>query len=114
MKIGVPRETHPGERRVAATPEVAAQLQKLGYEVLVEKDAGAAASFSDEAYKAAGCTIADSAADIWSGSDIILSVRPPEGDQAAGLKKSQTLPRSICGDCGPGEPGSRRAGRARV
>ena len=91
MKIGVPRETHPGERRVAATPEVAAQLQKLGYEVLVEKDAGAAASFSDEAYKAAGCTIADSAADIWSGSDIILSVRPPEGDQAAGLKKSQTL-----------------------
>jgi NAD(P) transhydrogenase subunit alpha len=91
MKIGVPREIHPGERRVAATPEVAAQLQKLGYEVLVEKDAGAAASFSDEAYKAAGCTIADSAADIWSGSDIILSVRPPEGDQAAGLKKSQTL-----------------------
>ena len=43
MKIGVPRETHPGERRVAATPEVATQLQKLGYEVVVEKDAGAAA-----------------------------------------------------------------------
>ena len=51
MKIGVPRETHPGERRVATTPEVAGQLQKLGYEVVVEKDAGAAASFSDEAYK---------------------------------------------------------------
>ena len=91
MKIGVPRETHPGERRVAATPEVATQLQKLGYEVVVEKDAGAAASFSNEAYEAAGCTIAGSAADIWSGSDIILKVRPPEGEQAGALKESQTL-----------------------
>jgi NAD(P) transhydrogenase subunit alpha len=91
MKIGVPRETHPGERRVATTPDVAGQLQKLGYDVIVEKDAGAAASFSDGAYEEAGCTIADSAADIWSGSDIILKVRPPEGDQAGGLKDSQTL-----------------------
>jgi NAD(P) transhydrogenase subunit alpha len=91
MKIGVPRETHPGERRVATTPDVAGQLQKLGYDVIVEKDAGAAASFSDETYKEAGCTIADSAADIWSGSDIILKVRPPEDDQASGLKDSQTL-----------------------
>jgi len=91
MKIGVPRETHPGERRVATTPEVAVQLQKLGYEVVVEKDAGAAASFSDEAYEEAGCTIAGSASDIWSGSDIILKVRPPESGQAEGLKASQTL-----------------------
>jgi NAD(P) transhydrogenase subunit alpha len=91
MKIGVPRETHPGERRVATTPEVAVQLQKLGYEVVVEKDAGAAASFSDAAYEEAGCTIASSAADIWSGSDIILKVRPPLGEQAEGLRESQTL-----------------------
>src|SRR5210317_1519605 len=91
MKIGVPRETHPGERRVATTPEVAGQLQKLGYEVVVEKDAGAAASFSDEAYKEAGCSIAGSAADIWSGSDIVLMVRPPESERAGGLKDSQTL-----------------------
>jgi NAD(P) transhydrogenase subunit alpha len=91
MKIGVPRETHPGERRVATTPEVATQLQKLGYEVVVEKGAGAAASFSDEAYEAAGCTIAGSAADIWSAADIILKVRPPEGEQAGALKESQTL-----------------------
>jgi NAD(P) transhydrogenase subunit alpha len=91
MKIGVPRETHPGERRVATTPDVAAQLQKLGYDVVVEKDAGAAASFSDEAYEEAGCSIVGSSADIWSGADIILKVRPPEGDQATGLKDSQTL-----------------------
>ena len=91
MKIGVPRETHPGEQRVATTPDVAAQLQKLGYDVVVEKDAGAAASFSDEAYKEAGCSIAESTADIWSDADIILKVRPPEGDYASGLKDSQTL-----------------------
>ncbi|MEJ2323160.1 MAG: Re/Si-specific NAD(P)(+) transhydrogenase subunit alpha, partial [Gammaproteobacteria bacterium] len=90
-KRGVPRETHPGERRVATTPEVAGQLQKLGYDVVVEKDAGATASFSDEAYKEAGCSIVDSAADIWSGSDIILKVRPPESELAKRLKDSQTL-----------------------
>ncbi|HSM31788.1 MAG TPA: Re/Si-specific NAD(P)(+) transhydrogenase subunit alpha, partial [Woeseiaceae bacterium] len=91
MKIGVPRETYPGERRVATTPDVASQLQKLGYEVVVEKDAGSEASFSDEAYEEAGCSITDSAADIWSGSDIILKVRPPEAGEAEGLKDSQTL-----------------------
>ncbi len=91
MKIGVPRETHPGERRVATTPEVAGQLQKLGYDVVVEKDAGAEASFSDEAYQEAGCEIAGSADDIWSGADIILRVRPPESGQAKNLKESQTL-----------------------
>ena len=91
MKIGVPRETHPGERRVATTPDVAIQLQKLGFDVIVEKGAGAAASFSDEAYAEAGCEIAASADDIWSGADIILQVRPPEGDRAGGLKESQTL-----------------------
>jgi len=91
MKIGVPRETHPGERRVATTPDVVVQLQKLGFDVIVEKGAGAAASFSDEAYAEAGCEIAASADDIWSGADIILQVRPPEGDRAGGLKESQTL-----------------------
>ena len=91
MKIGVPRETHPGERRVATTPDVVVQLQKLGFDVIVEKGAGAAASFSDEAYAEAGCEIAASADEIWSGADIILQVRPPEGDRAGGLKESQTL-----------------------
>jgi NAD(P) transhydrogenase subunit alpha len=91
MKIGVPRETHPGERRVATTPDVVVQLQKLGFDVIVEKGAGAAASFSDEAYAEAGCEIAASADAIWSGADIILQVRPPEGDRAGGLKASQTL-----------------------
>ena len=49
MKIGVPKENFPGERRVATTPDVAIQLKKLGYDVSVESGAGEAANFSDDA-----------------------------------------------------------------
>ena len=66
MKIGVPRETFAGEKRVATTPDVATQLMKLGFSVTVEAGAGAAASYSDDAYKQVGCDIADSASQIWS------------------------------------------------
>jgi len=90
MRIGVPRETYAGERRVATTPDVAEQLQKLGYSIAVESDAGALANYSNEAYEAAGCEVVDAAA-VWSDSDIILKVRAPEGDEATGLKNSQTL-----------------------
>ncbi len=91
MKIGVPRELHTDEKRVATTPEVAAQLMKLGFTVTVESGAGETASFSDEAYKAAGCDIAASAESIWSDADIILKVRAPEDAEARQLKGDQTL-----------------------
>ncbi len=91
MKIGVPREIHAGEKRVATTPDVATQLIKLGFDVAVEAGAGALANFADAAYEAAGCSVAASADEIWSGSDIILKVRGPDGDEADKLKKGQTL-----------------------
>ncbi len=91
MKIGVPRETHAGERRVATTPDVATQLMKLGFDVAVESGAGELASYSDEAYKEAGCEVLASRSDLWQQSDIILKVRAPEGDEAAGLRADQTL-----------------------
>ncbi len=91
MKIGVPGETYPGEKRVATTPEVATQLQKLGFEVSVETGAGVSASYSDDAYREAGCTIVDSAADIWDNADIVLKVRAPGDDEAGKLKSGQTL-----------------------
>lgn len=91
MKIGVPREIFPGERRVATTPDVAAQLIKLGFEVAVETNAGAAASYSDAAYKEAGCTVATSTEEVWAGSDIVLKVRGPNSDEVARLKSGQTL-----------------------
>jgi NAD(P) transhydrogenase subunit alpha len=75
---------------VATTPDVAAQLIKLGFEVAVESNAGVAAKYSDEAYRAAGCAVAG-ADEIWSGSDIILKVRGPDSHEAARLKAGQTL-----------------------
>ena len=91
MRIGVPREIYAGEKRVATTPDVAAQLIKLGFAVAVESHAGAAANFSDAAYAAAGCSIAANADAIWSESDIILKVRGPSTEEAARLKDGQTL-----------------------
>jgi NAD(P) transhydrogenase subunit alpha len=91
MQIGVPKEVHAGEKRVATTPEVAQQLQKLGFEVSVEAGAGAAANFTDEAYREAGCTIASSADELWSNADIVLKVRGPEDGEAARLGPDKTL-----------------------
>jgi NAD(P) transhydrogenase subunit alpha len=91
MKIGVPKEIHAGERRVATTPEVAAQLIKLGFTVSVESGAGSEASYSDEAYREAGCAIVASASELWSQSDLILKVRAPEGREVTGLRADQTL-----------------------
>jgi NAD(P) transhydrogenase subunit alpha len=77
MRIGVPREIHPGEMRVATTPDVVTLLQKLGYTVTVESGAGHGASFDDEAYRRAGATITSDPRELWASSDIVLKVRPP-------------------------------------
>jgi NAD(P) transhydrogenase subunit alpha len=90
MRIGVPREISAGEKRVATTPEVAAQLMKLGFEVAVESGAGVAANYSDALYEAAGCSIV-SADEIWSASDIVMKVRGPEEHEADRLEEGQTL-----------------------
>jgi NAD(P) transhydrogenase subunit alpha len=91
MRIGVPKEIHAGEARVATTPEVASLLIKLGFDVAVEANAGAAANFSDGAYEAAGCAILSSASDVWSQSDVILKVRAPEGAEERLLRPDQVL-----------------------
>ncbi|MBE9078621.1 Re/Si-specific NAD(P)(+) transhydrogenase subunit alpha [Romeria aff. gracilis LEGE 07310] len=83
-RVGIPKEIAAGERRVAATPETVKKLQKLGFDVLVEQGAGAAAEFSDDAYRAAGCEVLDSAADLWQQADIILKVQPPQADATGG------------------------------
>ena len=61
MKIGIPRESLSGETRVACTPATVSLLQKLGFETVVEKNAGLAASLDDAAYQTAGATVADKA-----------------------------------------------------
>jgi NAD(P) transhydrogenase subunit alpha len=91
MRIGVPREIYAGEKRVATTPDVAAQLIKLGFQVTVESNAGVEANYSDAAYEAAGCSIVGSADELWSGADIVLKVRGPETEETQRLKSGQTL-----------------------
>ncbi len=91
MRIGVPKETYAGERRVATTPDVATQLIKLGYEVAVESGAGAEASFSDEAYREAGCEVVGTADELWSTADIVLKVRAPDDAESARLRAGQAL-----------------------
>lgn len=71
LTIGIPKETFPLEKRVAATPESVARLVKPGFTVQVETGAGAQAFFSDESYQQAGAKIVD---DAWKDSDIILKV----------------------------------------
>jgi NAD(P) transhydrogenase subunit alpha len=77
VKLAVPRECRPGERRVAATPENVARLIKMGFSVAVEHDAGAGASFGDDDYVAAGAEIVGGAREIWQAGDIVLKVQPP-------------------------------------
>ncbi len=97
MRIGVPKETHQGEHRVATTPEVAMLLQKLGYEVAVEAGAGANAKFTDGNYRDAGVTIIDDVKSLYEQCDIILKVRAPGTgdnggqDETSLLREGQTL-----------------------
>ena len=91
MRIGVPKEIHAGEKRVATTPEVASQLAKLGFDVAVETGAGTAASYNDDAYEAAGATVIPDAESLWSSSDIILKLRAPEQSAESGRDEFDLL-----------------------
>ena len=87
MKVGVPRETAPGERRVALVPETVARLAGGGHEVAVERGAGEAASFLDAAYDEAGAAIVDDA----YAAEAVAKVQKPSEEEAARLAKGQVL-----------------------
>jgi len=91
MRIGIPREIHDGEKRVAATPDVATQLKKLGFSIAIEAGAGDAASFNDAAYAEVGVDVVADPGTLWSESDIIIKVRAPEADEEQHLKAGQVL-----------------------
>src|SRR5215212_9061360 len=88
MRIGVPRETAAGERRVALVPELVGKLAPAGFEVLVERRAGQAASFPDAAYEAAGARLAD---DVWSEAEAVVKVQNPTAEEAGRLRAGQVL-----------------------
>ena len=89
MLIGVPRERLDNESRVAATPKTVQQILKLGFDVIVEHDAGFKASFEDQAFVAAGAKVGD-AAQVWQ-ADIIFKVNAPTDDEIALIKEGATL-----------------------
>ena len=91
MKIGTPKEVSAGEARVAMTPDSALQLQKLGYECVVESGAGVAAGFADALYREAGVEVVTTAAALWKAADIITKVRPPNATEAKRLTDEKLL-----------------------
>jgi NAD(P) transhydrogenase subunit alpha len=91
MKIAVLRETHPGETRVAASPETVKKFVGLGVSVCVERGAGDAASFVDQSYQEAGASIASTTGEAISGADLILSVRAPGPGEMARFAKGQKI-----------------------
>lgn len=89
MRIGIPKESLPGETRVACTPATVTQLRKLGFEVVVEHDAGLAASLDDAAYEAAGAVVAG-ADEVW-GCPLVYKVNAPDESETGRLNAGQTL-----------------------
>jgi len=96
MIVAIPKERRPGETRVAASPDTVKKLIDLGLDVVVEKGAGQAAAMTDDAYKAAGATIAKDTKSALEKADIVLKVQRPTGsddktDEVALLKEGAVL-----------------------
>jgi alanine dehydrogenase len=91
MIIGVPKEIKIGETRVSMTPSLCRRVTSLGGKVLVEKNAGAKAGYTDGEYKAAGATIATSADKVWKSADLILKVKEPQESEFGLMQQGQTI-----------------------
>src|SRR6478609_7119998 len=89
MIIAIPRESQPGETRVAATPQTVGQLIKLGYSVVAESGTDTASSFADSAFTEAGADIG-TPAQVWS-ADVVLKVNAPNDDEIAAVGEGATL-----------------------
>jgi NAD(P) transhydrogenase subunit alpha len=87
VRIGVPRELEPGERRVALVPDAVTRLGGAGFDVVVEPGAGVSASFPDEAYSEAGATVSEG---VWD-TDAVAKVRKPSPEEVARLRGGQVL-----------------------
>ncbi len=88
MRVGVPKETAPGERRVALVPELVARLAESGFDVVVERGAGDAASFEDGAYSEAGASLVPG---VWAEAEAIVKVQKPTPEEAAKLREGDVL-----------------------
>ncbi|MDX2052404.1 MAG: Re/Si-specific NAD(P)(+) transhydrogenase subunit alpha [Polyangiaceae bacterium] len=92
MKIAVPKEIRPGERRVAVTPETVVKLKKLGFEVFVESGAGDGAAFDNPLYEQVGAAVVEGTRELWQKADLVLKVNPPEHHPKLGVHEAELLP----------------------
>jgi H+-translocating NAD(P) transhydrogenase subunit alpha len=86
VRVAVPREVTPGERRVALVPEVVQRLARSGVEIRIEPDAGLAAGYRDEAYVTAGARLEPDRAQLWGTAQIALKVQAPTAEEIAALR----------------------------
>jgi NAD(P) transhydrogenase subunit alpha len=91
MNVAVPREHAAGERRVALTPDAVARLEPLGLKVLIESGAGDAAALPDSAYREAGATVVDSAAELYRKGDIVVRVGRVQVEEVSALRPGSAL-----------------------
>src|SRR3546814_10795805 len=91
MRIGIVKERHPGERRVAASADTVKRYVQMGAEVLVETGAGVDAAVTDAAYEAAGARITKTAKEALADADVVLKVRKPALDEIPLLKSGAVL-----------------------
>jgi alanine dehydrogenase len=91
LTVGVPRERKDGEHRVAITPDGVHELVGHGVPVLVEHDAGADSSITDDAYRAAGAGITDATDDVWARADLVLKVKEPQPEELSQLRPGLVL-----------------------
>jgi len=90
MHVGIPKEIKNHEYRVALTPDGARSLTQTGHTVIIEASAGAAAGFGDDAYRAAGATVAATAAEVYA-ADLVMKVKEPQPDEVKQLREGQLL-----------------------
>ena len=91
MKVGIPSEISQNELRVAATPKTVKRLLKQGFEVQIQKGAGAKANFSDKEFEEAGAKIVNTARDIYETSDIVLKVKEPTTEEVGMMREGLVL-----------------------
>src|SRR5947207_11863192 len=91
IRIGIPKEIHPGEKRVASTPQSIIRLKKLGFDVNVESGAGEGINATDAEYSEAGAHVIDDTRRLWAESDVVLKVRPPDENHVLNVHEAELL-----------------------
>ena len=91
MIIGVPRERKTLEKRIAITPDGAQALIKRGHTVLIEQDAGLGSHFTNEQYRAVGCTLVPTLKDVWTKAELVVKVKEPHPEEYQHFRDGLTL-----------------------